>query len=676
MIRTFKSFFAATILALSGQTMSAQGWQENYGGVMLQGFSWDSFVDTQWTNLTSQADELSEYFNLIWIPQSGNCNSSYNQMGYTPVFYFDHNSSFGTENQLRTMIKTFKEKGTGIIADVVINHRNNLGVNGSWVDYPAETYNGTVNQMQPTDICANDDDGATYNWAKKNGMSISQNNDTGEGWNGCRDLDHKSANVQKDIKAYLEFLLKDLGYTGFRYDMVKGFSASFIGDYNTAAQPQFSVGEYWDSNDKIKAWINGTQKQSGAFDFQFRYKVRDAANTGNWRTLRNVTNATLIGSDGYARYAVTFVENHDMQDRGTTSGYTPDPIRRDTLAANAFLLAMPGTPCVFLPHWKVYKQDIKAMIDARELAGITNQSTYEEASNTSSTTVYANTVHGTKGNLMVVVGRTADYVPDGAQWVKILSGQNFTYYLSASTETAWADKASGIYSNAIDVRLCAVSAVSGTRIVYTLDGSEPTANSEKAVHGSTIVIDGTCTLKAALLVNGKVSGTVTRHYTIQPFEVHTATVWLKNPKWTTPVCFYSWANDGKNTKLLGNWPGTEIVEKKTIDGTEYYYRTFDIPSPGYSFNIIFNQGSGKSQTVDIGPIDKDVYYEIAEMVNGKYTVNDITPTVTGIDRPIVDQKPRPNHVYSLDGRLLRSGTTSLEGLPKGIYIVNSNKVIK
>lgn len=27
------------------------------------------------------------------------------------------------------MIKTFKAKGTGIIADVVINHRNNLGVN-------------------------------------------------------------------------------------------------------------------------------------------------------------------------------------------------------------------------------------------------------------------------------------------------------------------------------------------------------------------------------------------------------------------------------------------------------------------------------------------------------------------------------------------------------------------
>ena len=33
--------------------------------------------------------------------------------------------------------------------------------------------------------------------------------------------DHKSENVQKIIKAYLKFLKEDMGYTGFRYDMVK-----------------------------------------------------------------------------------------------------------------------------------------------------------------------------------------------------------------------------------------------------------------------------------------------------------------------------------------------------------------------------------------------------------------------------------------------------------------------
>lgn len=280
------------LLALAMPVVAlAQGWPANYGGVMLQGFYWDSFVDSQWSNLESQADELS-CFKLIWVPQSGNCNSSYNQMGYTPVYFFDHNSSFGTEKQLRSMISTFKAKGTGIIQDVVINHHNNLGVNGSWVDFPAETYNGVTYQFKSTDICANDDGGKTKKWASENGFSLSANNDTGEGWDGCRDLDHKSANVQNIINAYLPYLLNDLGYAGFRYDMVKGYSASFTGQYNTKAGVQYSVGEYWDGNaSTVINWINGTKVnnviQSAAFDFPFRYNVRDAVNDSDWSKLGN-----------------------------------------------------------------------------------------------------------------------------------------------------------------------------------------------------------------------------------------------------------------------------------------------------------------------------------------------------------------------------------------------------
>ena len=53
---------------------------------MLQGFFWDSYVDTQWVNLEEQAAEMGDYFDLIWVPQSGNCNSTGNVMGYLPVY--------------------------------------------------------------------------------------------------------------------------------------------------------------------------------------------------------------------------------------------------------------------------------------------------------------------------------------------------------------------------------------------------------------------------------------------------------------------------------------------------------------------------------------------------------------------------------------------------------------
>lgn len=515
------------LLALAMPVVAlAQGWPANYGGVMLQGFYWDSFVDSQWSNLESQADELS-CFKLIWVPQSGNCNSSYNQMGYTPVYFFDHNSSFGTEKQLRSMISTFKAKGTGIIQDVVINHHNNLGVNGSWVDFPAETYNGVTYQFKSTDICANDDGGKTKKWASENGFNLSANNDTGEGWDGCRDLDHKSANVQKIVNAYLPYLLNDLGYAGFRYDMVKGYSASFTGQYNTKAGVQYSVGEYWDGNaSTVINWINGTKVnnviQSAAFDFPFRYNVRDAVNGSDWSKLGN---ASVMSNASYKRYAVTFIENHDTEYR--SSAEQQDPIRKDTIAANAFLIAMPGTPCVFYKHWQDYKSEIKNMIELRQIAGIHNMSSYSKYR--SNVNYFANQVTGTKGKLMVVVGKTELVKPSAASWVEVIAGHHYKYYLSPSCEVAWADVASGEYEKAFEVRLVAVSATSGAKLVYTLDGSNPTASSPQVENGTKITISGSCTLKVGLLKNGAVSSVLSRDYQIVPFTPHTATVHVKDP---------------------------------------------------------------------------------------------------------------------------------------------------
>ena len=397
-----KSVIATAMLVLCSQTASAQGWPENYGGVMLQGFYWDSFAQSKWTKLESQADDFASTFDLIWIPQSGKCLESWNTMGYTPYYFFNQNSSFGTEAELRSMIQTFKSKGIGTIADVVVNHHNTNG----WWGFPAETYRGVTYQFKTTDIVANDDDGATATQAAKDGVTLSSNNDEGEGWGSMRDLDHKSQNVQNIVKAYVKYLKDDLGYTGFRYDMVKGFNGSHVADYNDYAGIEYSVGECWDGTSTIRNWIDATNKKSAAFDFQFRYTVRNAINSADWSQLgkQNEGNWPLVSSSfnsgNYRRYAVTFVENHDTERRANAE---QDPIKKDTLAANAYLLAMPGTPCVFYTHWLAYKDEIKAMVAARKLAGINNQSTY---ANMASHKTYFATAVKTDGEnrLMVVVG--------------------------------------------------------------------------------------------------------------------------------------------------------------------------------------------------------------------------------------------------------------------------------
>ena len=420
-------------LHLSFSTASAQGWPADYKGVMLQGFFWDSYNDSRWARLEKQADDLATTFDLIWVPQSGNCGGQ--SMGYDDLYWFDnYSSSFGDEEQLRSMILTFKQKGIGTIADVVINHRKNVS---NWVDFPKESYKGVTYQMTSTDICADDDDGDTKKWATSNGYSLSSNNDTGEGWGGMRDLDHKSENVQKIVKAYLDFLLNDLGYTGFRYDMVKGYSASYTKLYNESANPKFSVGECWDSSNTIKNWINGTSKTSAAFDFQFRYTVRNAINNGDWTYLgkQNQGNWPLVSNDyesgAYRQYAVTFVENHDTEKR---SNAAQDPIKRDTLAANAYLLAMPGTPCIFLTHWKAYKQEIANMAAVRKAVGISNTSNYVVAD--SNKDYYAVQVSGSNGKLLAVVGnKAANYTPESSGWKKAVSGYHYVYYVSGVDPT-------------------------------------------------------------------------------------------------------------------------------------------------------------------------------------------------------------------------------------------------
>lgn len=153
-----KLYLALLFAFLIQATASAQGWPANYGGVMLQGFYWDSFDDSQWTNLEKKSTDISRYFSLVWIPQSGNCGGT--SMGYNPLYYYDQNSSFGNEAELRSMIAAFKKNGTGVIADVVINHR---GTTPTWVDFPKETnpLDGKTYQMLSTDIVKNDDGGET-----------------------------------------------------------------------------------------------------------------------------------------------------------------------------------------------------------------------------------------------------------------------------------------------------------------------------------------------------------------------------------------------------------------------------------------------------------------------------------------------------------------------------------
>ena len=419
-----KRFLLSLITVLASLPMLAQGWPENYPGVMLQGFYWDSYTDTNWANLESQADEMSQFFDLMWVPNSAYANATTMNMGYHPVYWFDHKSAFGTEAQLRSMIKTFTQKGMGIIEDVVINHR--ASVDANWLHFPAETYKGVTYQLTGADICKDDE-------AKDNGYTPTGAMDSGENWGGARDLDHTGANVQNNVNAYLDFLLNDLGYVGFRYDFVKGFAAKYVGQYNKTAQPRFSVGECWDGNKTVVTnWINGTKQdgviQSAAFDFPLKYYINDAFDKGQWSRLNG---GCLADDNSYKRYAVTFVDNHD------TGRFGECPLYANVEAANAFILTMPGTPCVWLSHWKTFKTAIKKQILIRKAVGITNESAI--ITKQAKTNGFVLVTEGVKGSVVLLLGELTEADMPSGNYKLALEGTNYKMYVSTSVDLSALD---------------------------------------------------------------------------------------------------------------------------------------------------------------------------------------------------------------------------------------------
>ena len=671
-----KKIYTTLVALMASLSMQAQGWPANYKGVMLQGFYWDSYQASRWSNLEAQADDLAPYFSLVWIPQSANCGSG-NSMGYDDLYWFsNYNSSFGNEAQLRSMIKTFKSKGIGTIADVVINHRNTLT---SWTDFPVETYKGVTYKMYSTDICLNDDGGKTYNWANGQSPKISLSNkyDSGDGWDGMRDLDHYSNNVQTVVKAYLDMLLNDFGYAGFRYDMVKGYDGKFTGIYNTAAKPGFSVGEYLDGDvSKVTTWINATKVNgtptSAAFDFPVRYAVRDLI-ARNWNSQAK---EGLISNASYRQYAVTFVENHDTEYR--SSDKQQDPIRKDTLAANAYILASCGTPCVFYKHWQAYPTDIKMMINARHIAGITNTS-----NTTFNVRMGANynvlKTEGTKGTLYAVMGANANKYDTPSGFTEILRGYHYRYLLSNSSNVAWIDLPSGHYDDVQKARLTAVSNKQGAQLVYTTDGTEPTAKSRKATSGTEIDIPmGTTTLKVGLLTGSTVSAVATRTYEISTPEAFTpyninVYVNIDQVGWKS-LNFWAWENpSGKNLTTTGEWPGDAVTATKTIAGKKWYYKTYSIAKRNDMVSLVLNAGKDKPQTIDINYLDKDTYIEITTGKDGKghYIVKDVTDQIsTGVNVLTVDKQKTSAVWYDLQGRRYNQRPT----LP-GVYINGGKKIM-
>jgi alpha-amylase len=337
--------------------------------ILLQGFHWPAHAGARERNGTKKswyriihenaATIKAAGFTWVWFPPA---SDSLAPEGYIPRRWDILDTAFGTEFELHTAIKALEP--VKALADVVVNHRVGVATAGADFDDPPFPDNRAA-------VARDHDSGAQ-----------GANRDSREMCTPGRRLDHNNPDVRTAVKRYLH-RLKDVGFRGWRYDMAKGFDGKFVGEYNDATAPEFSVGEFFDGDrQKVTNWIDLTGGRSGAFDFPTRFLLFEACMTGDYGRLRSVDTGRVLpgGLLGYwPSHSVTFVDNHDTEHRREEEHCRcQDGIHHfpgKTVAMGyAYLLTHPGVPCVYWSHyfdWDDYtRQRVERLMQIRKGTGI------------------------------------------------------------------------------------------------------------------------------------------------------------------------------------------------------------------------------------------------------------------------------------------------------------------
>ncbi|MDE5774462.1 MAG: starch-binding protein, partial [Muribaculaceae bacterium] len=485
----------------------------------------------------------------------------------------------------------------------------------------------------PQHICSTDEVAYQSGQAKPTGAP-----DTGEDFGSCRDLDHTSAEVQRNCKAYCQFLIQDMGYVGFRYDMTKGYSGYYNKIYNEASKPTYSVGEYFDGNyDKVRDWIEATGRQSAAFDFPCKYAMNEAFASNDMTKLSWKANGTTdqpagMIHYGYAQYAVTFVDNHDTYRDGSK-------FNGNVVAANAFILCSPGTPCVFWPHYTAHKAEIQKLIEIRNAVGVHNQSGVKVLK--LQRDCYMAEVYGSKGTLVVKIGGSMDS-PAGYSNSDIkATGNGYCVWTKASVGGGGTDNPTVPTGESFKVYYDNSNTSWATPYIYYWGGTAPewpgvAMTKENGNVWSYTVPGGTT---GVLFNAGDGDATKTADFVAQANHIYTNAgdngvynngggqggndtpsteafnIYFDNSvsNWSTPYIYY-WPESSPA------WPGVAMTK---VSGNVWSYKV-----PAGTTGVIFNAGDGDAtKTEDLVAVPNHIYTTAGDqgVYSGSTTVDPITP---------------------------------------------------
>ena len=464
--------------------------RENNPDVMIQAFYWahegstntpfTKFGDVNWSHLIAESGDLAKYFDLVWLAPS---QETADYTGYLPMNYskqgtFDEasghhgHSPWGTAQELRSLIDNLHHGGAKVVADIVLNHTSAghvdeyKGSDKNWCSWTLNDF-GQYGKFQietswitaEDEMFANDrmdgriDSTVTGDCGKYDKSKLTPDDkiysyNGGSQWDYqeynsiySRDLAHAKKEVREMSHAYLAWMRDSIGYDGFRWDFMKGISGGHLFDYLRSSAPYFSVAEVFEGNiDKQLAFLNDANHATYMFDFPGKFTIyNEAIGIYQLQKLKGNQYTLLFGDN--KRYAVSFIDNHDsFREKSNMLGEEHKNELDDMKSpmALAYLLSMPGVPCVLYPYWNNYKDACVKLITARKSAGVHSESVVdsEEAGDgTVGKNFYKARIAGTKGYLYLKLGYDAK--PNEAPAASLAGGKTW--------KLAWAGEHAGVW---------------------------------------------------------------------------------------------------------------------------------------------------------------------------------------------------------------------------------------
>ncbi|KAH8920242.1 glycoside hydrolase family 13 protein [Atractiella rhizophila] len=364
---------------------------QNY--TMLQAFEWYSpSGGTHWKWL---GDKMAMFGDMgitgAWIPPpckaSAPKGNGYDIYDLFDLGEFDQKGSvatkWGTKDELVETIRKAKDAGIVCYIDAVLNHKAGADFKETFNATEVDSDDRTKEISDAYDIegwtgfnfPGRGDKYSSFKWDFNHFTGVDYDDKTkknsifrikGDGKNWSRnvdrekgnfdylmfaDIDHSHPDVEKHLNDWGDWVIKETGANGFRFDAVRHMDLKFVAQFvkharETAGQGSiFAVGEFWkDSVDDMDAYLNKFGQQFSLFDTPLHYKFKEASEQGANYDLSQIFEGTLV--QRRSTEAVTLVDNHDTQPYQTVESWVQPWFK--PLAYALILLRNEGYPCVFM----------------------------------------------------------------------------------------------------------------------------------------------------------------------------------------------------------------------------------------------------------------------------------------------------------------------------------------